>query len=182
MLTKNSNTGKMSESLTKPPAKLTRKVADAMADSGSTPLDVMIDNMLFWRNQAHNLQAVLVEKIRDLHPADSLPDPQARIEAERRFNDSVLQIKEVSNHFLTARENAQRCAVDAAPYVNARIAPTKLDGADRTAAKLISKQTPPVEAMAAYLDSLRIVSIEADPPGDDDADPYPAEPTADLAS
>lgn len=179
MLTKNGNSPGCGAPYS-PPAKLTRKVADAMADSGDTPLDVMIDNMLFWRNQAHNLQAVLMEKIEDLHPRAAAGDPDAQREAELRFDESVQQIREVGNHFLAARENAQRCAVDAAPYVNARIAPTKVDGSDKAAARLIAKQVPPAEAMEAYLDSLRIVSIEADPTPTDEDDP--AEPTDSMAS
>lgn len=157
----------MSESTVKPPGKKTRLTADRLARTKDTPLDVMIENMLFWRNQAHNLHAILQEKIEMLHPPAGAPDPQ---QAESDLQKIVAQIEEVGKHFLAARENSQKCAVDAAPYVNARIAPTKLEGSTSAAARLISSADDDQDAMAAYLDSLKIVSIEATPV----EDPSPA--------
>lgn len=164
MLTKNANTGRLSEAKRKPPAKLTRKVADDLADSGDTPLDVMLENMWFWRNQAENLHAILMERIGELHPVDGVVTADDRAKIQEKWQKTLEQVQEIGQHFLEARKNSQQCAVDAAPYVNAKIAATKLKGATDAAAKLIEKQTSPQDAMAAYLDSLKIVDIVANEP------------------
>lgn len=171
MLTKNANVNveRMAEALRKPAAKLTRKVADELADSGDTPLDVMLGNMWFWRNQAENLHAILMERIGELHPVDGIVSAEDRAEIQERWQKTLEQVQEIGQHFLEARRNSQQCAVDAAPYVNAKIAATKLKGSSDAAAKLIEKQTSPQDAMAAYLDSLKIVDIVANESDADDA-------------
>lgn len=78
-----------------------REVAEKALKLGKTPLDVMIDNMNFWREQSETIGEQLKNLI-----VDEM-DPAAR-------NDAIRTVK----LFLAARENAQTCAVDAAPYVH----------------------------------------------------------------
>ena len=64
----------------------------------------MFDNMLFWSRQSRKLGAKL----------DAICG-KIKNEDERREAMSLART------FLSARENAQRCAVDCAPYVHAKL-------------------------------------------------------------
>jgi len=70
-----------------------------------SPLDVMFDNMLFWHRQSRDLGARL-----------------EAIGAKIKNDDDRREAMSLARMFLSARENAQRCAVDSAPYVHARLA------------------------------------------------------------
>ncbi len=83
------------------PAKMTYKKALELSNADRTPLDVMIDNMNFWWDQAKDLG----EQLKNL-VVDEM-DNAAKADALQKIG-----------RFLAARENAQKCAVDAAPYVH----------------------------------------------------------------
>lgn len=84
---------------------ITRETANKIAASGTTPLDVMYDNLLFWHNAVQSLAKQVQQLIVD---ADS---EEERAEAFQMLKD-----------LLKARENSQSVAVDMAPYIHARLA------------------------------------------------------------
>jgi hypothetical protein len=90
--------------------KMSKKKARQLAEDEKTPLDVMIDNMNFWWDKAKGLGTVVEEQIAKLSEID---DNEERAEA-------LAELSKVAKSFVAARENAQRCAVDAAPYVHPR--------------------------------------------------------------
>lgn len=158
------------------PTKMSRKKADELAKRDDTPLDVMVENMLFWRHKAQELELLVVEKLNMIHvTCEGLTDAEQREpETMQKLITILTEVRDCSDKYVHARDKAQSCAVEAAPYVHPRIAPVHLKGGSDAAAKLIQKQTSPQDAMSAYLDSLRIVDIEVDAP---DASPA-AEPVA----
>jgi hypothetical protein len=72
--------------------------------NNESPPDIMFDNMLFWHRQSRKLGAKLEAICRKIKNDDD------RREAMRLVRT-----------LLSARENAQRCAVDCAPYVHAKL-------------------------------------------------------------
>lgn len=97
----------------RPPSKeqkLTRANAYGIATSGHSPVDVMLDNMLFWHGQVMKLANQVERFIVD---ADS---DESRAEAMRLLRT-----------LLAAREQAQVCAVDLAPYIHAKLASVKIE-------------------------------------------------------
>ena len=69
-----------------------------------SPLDIMFDNMLFWHRQSKDLGAKLEAICKKIKNDD-----------DRREAISLARM------FQAARENAQRCAVDCAPFVHAKL-------------------------------------------------------------
>lgn len=99
---------------------LTRKKANEINSSGESPLDIMWDNMRFWWKHVRDLEPQLRAMVVNVQ------DPEARKEAF-----SLL------GQLLTARQNAQVCAVDMAPYCHPKLAtvtyekdPPQLDNAE----------------------------------------------------
>ena len=86
------------------PNRLSRKRAMELCAKNESPLDVMFDNMLFWHRQSKDLGARL-----------------EAIGAKIKNDDDRREAMSVARMFLSARENAQRCAVDCAPYVHAKL-------------------------------------------------------------
>ena len=86
------------------PNRLSRKRAMQLCADKESPLDVMFDNMLFWHRQSKDLGAKL----------DAICG-KIKSECDRREAMNLVRT------LLSARENAQRCAVDCAPYVHARL-------------------------------------------------------------
>jgi hypothetical protein len=86
------------------PNRLSRKRAMQLCADKESPLDVMFDNMLFWHRQSRDLGAKL-----------------NAICSKIKSEDDRREAMSVARTFLSARENAQRCAVDCAPYVHARL-------------------------------------------------------------
>jgi hypothetical protein len=86
------------------PNRLSRKRAMELCANNESPLDVMFDNMLFWHRQSNDLGTKLKAIFGKIKSED---DGRAAIDLVRTL--------------LSARENAQRCAVDCAPYVHARL-------------------------------------------------------------
>lgn len=90
---------------------LGRVRAYEIGKSGKSPLDLMLDNMYFWHDHAKNVGQTLEVMLEE---AKALP-PEER-------NESLEKMKPLLQSFLAARENSQKCAVDAAPYVHPRLA------------------------------------------------------------
>lgn len=88
--------------------KMSQAKARELASKDETPLDVMIDNMLFWRRKAAELTAVAEEKVKLINSSN---DPEAIGKLLGDFTKTARQM-------LAAREESQKCAVDAAPYVH----------------------------------------------------------------
>jgi hypothetical protein len=83
---------------------VSRKRAMQLCANNESPLDVMFDNMLFWHRQSRDLGAKL----------DTICG-KIKNEDDRREAISLVRT------LLSARENAQWCAVDCAPYVHAKL-------------------------------------------------------------
>jgi hypothetical protein len=83
--------------------KKTREIADRAAASGVTPLDVMLDNMLFAHRQAGDVLAKLIE-------------------AGAEVPDGFDSFKEL----MRFRTMAQDAAKDAAPYMHPRLAAVEM--------------------------------------------------------
>ena len=86
------------------PNRLSRKRAMELCAKNKSPLDIMFDNMSFWHRQSKDLGAKLEAICKKIKNDD-----------DRREAMSLARV------FLSARENAQRCAVDCAPYVHAKL-------------------------------------------------------------
>jgi hypothetical protein len=86
------------------PNRLSRKRAMELCANKESPLDVMFENMVFWHRQSRDLGGKLDAICRKIKNDD-----------DRREAMSLVRT------LLSARENAQRCAVDCAPYVHARL-------------------------------------------------------------
>lgn len=83
--------------------RLTRRRADELCEEGETPLDVMVQNMLFW----HHHVGEVTKQLRAL-----VIDPEDK--------EQVAEALKLMREMLASRENSQRCAVDAAPYCHAK--------------------------------------------------------------
>lgn len=97
--------------------KMTRRKADELAHKNETPLDIMIDNMNFWRKKAAKFTDDM-EAVEDI--IQSYANIQKTPETLEKFMALLKDRNELMRKMLTARENAQSCAVDAAPYVHPR--------------------------------------------------------------
>jgi hypothetical protein len=86
------------------PNRLSRKRAMELCANNESPLDIMFDNMLFWHHQSKNLGAKL-----------------DTIFGKIKNDDDRREAMSLVHTLLSARENAQRCAVDCAPYVQAKL-------------------------------------------------------------
>jgi hypothetical protein len=86
------------------PNRLSRKRAMELCANNESPLDIMFQNMLFWHRQSKDLGVKLDAICRKIKSED-----------DRREAMSMVRT------LLSARENEQRCAVDCAPYVHAKL-------------------------------------------------------------
>jgi hypothetical protein len=85
----------------------TREVQNRIAAEVKTlPLDVMIENMLFYHQEAN----ALFSQIRELVGEGALEDDQGN------------GLGDLLKDMMRLRERAQGCAVDAAPYIHHRLA------------------------------------------------------------
>lgn len=78
-----------------------------------TPLDVMLRNMWFWDEAAQVSQQRVEGIITDLEEVKAKGDVNKLLEV-------MEKAREIFKAHVEYRENAQRCAVDAAPYIHAR--------------------------------------------------------------
>jgi hypothetical protein len=83
---------------------ISRKIGIEAIRNGSSALDVMIDNMLFWHGKVGELTSQISNMVLNVDNVD-----------ERREAYGVLRL------LLAARENSQRCAVDLAPYMHPKL-------------------------------------------------------------
>jgi hypothetical protein len=75
-----------------------------LVQQGISALDVMADNMLFWHRNVHDLTSRLSNTVLNIEDPD-----------ERKTAYNLIKL------LLQARENSQRCAVDLAPYIHAKL-------------------------------------------------------------
>lgn len=136
------------------PTRMTRRKAEELCDSGRAPLDVMVDNMHFWFDQSR----LLGTQLQALTQAVDKNGHQIAMDEDDRRE--FMQLAKV---FLAARENAQKCAVDAAPYVHPRLQSIALSGKLRldAAAKQITDKMTTQEAMEQYQATMREVEAVA---------------------
>lgn len=103
-----------------------------MKDAGLTPLEVMFANMVFW----HKTSEHLAVKFQDLMSMADGSNSEGALEVLDKCNGLMEK-------FLEARENAQRCAVDAAPYCHPRLQAIKFEGKDETLLEVTMALAPP---------------------------------------
>jgi hypothetical protein len=96
--------------------KKTREVANKAAETGLTPLEVMLDNMTFAHSEAHRMLSNLLQ-----------------VGAE--IPDAFDQYKEL----LRFRGMAQECAKDAAPYIHPKLSAVEVTGKDGGAVETITR-------------------------------------------
>ena len=93
--------------------RLSRLKANELQAQGNTPLDVMIENMLLFHREAKSLTEELEQMVPQLKAMDS-KNPE--------FLQALDQLVKKQEKMFLAREKSQKCAVEAAPYVHARLA------------------------------------------------------------
>jgi uncharacterized protein YciU (UPF0263 family) len=98
-------------------ARITERAARELAAKNELPLDVMIDNMNFWRRKAAKFTDDM-EAVEDI--IKSYAKIAATPESMEKFMALLKERNDLMRKMLAARENSQRCAVDAAPYVHPR--------------------------------------------------------------
>lgn len=95
----------------RPKGSIHGKVAAARAGelvaTRRSPLDVMLRNMWFWDEAAQNMEQRLMTQMQDM-------------EEQGIDEEKIEAMKELLKNNLIARDKAQECAVDAAPYVHAK--------------------------------------------------------------
>ena len=119
---------------------LSRVRSHEIATSGCAPLDVLMDNMIFWHKHA----LAMGEKL------------QAMVESGLMKSDSDEREKAMKllGSLLEARDQSERCAVDAAPYVHPRLSSVAFKGSMRHELKMVAGTMTPAEAAEAYASTL----------------------------
>lgn len=105
-----------------------------------SPLDVMLDNMIFWHTKGREIYEQIEAFIVDTNDDDT-----------RREAMALLRLY---NH---ARSRSQRCAADAAPYVHPRYASITLvkeDDGTRIPVEIVRTMSPK-EAAEVYAQTLQ---------------------------
>jgi hypothetical protein len=116
--------------------KMLRALAAEALESGVTPLEVMLENMRFFHAEAEQLLARITSGLDRGEPSGDL-----------------LQLLAKLRHF---RLEAQRCAVDAAPYLHPRLSAVAVAGdGERAPIRTITDDMTVEEAAAAYAETLR---------------------------
>lgn len=85
-----------------------RAVADQAIQAGITPLEVMLENMRFYHEKADVLLTAIL----------------AGIKGSKKPMELLELLKDLGSH----KDKAQSCAVDAAPYVHARLSASTISG------------------------------------------------------
>lgn len=83
-----------------------------IVNTGNSPLDVMLRNMAFWDETANKLKEQIEETMLHIQEAAMCGDLS---------EDLLEKAKKLLGNHLAARDKAQGCAVDAAPYVHPRL-------------------------------------------------------------
>jgi hypothetical protein len=87
---------------------MSRHKARELAAKNETPLDVMLDNMLWWRHKANKLTNLVEEKIKIINCAETV----------EQLKDALIEFNKAAVSMVAARDKSQTCAVDAAPYMH----------------------------------------------------------------
>lgn len=88
-----------------------RLALHARIQTGKAPLDTMLNNMDYWVEKADEL----TERTEEVLDALTEAPVEQQIELLQELNKSMKGM-------MAARENAQKCAVEAAPYCHPRLA------------------------------------------------------------
>jgi hypothetical protein len=102
------------------------------------PLEVMLTNMHFYHNHSEQFFADLGKLMADRH---ATPD----------------QLLRVMDKFLACRANAQKCAVDAAPYVHPKLSAVRVE------AQPDAKQLADTELLGALTAVREQIMSDAEP-------------------
>lgn len=129
-----------------------RTSREAMADATKavdlTPARVFAENMRFWYDAAANLTRKIEEFLEEISPEMVTQNPHLLEEFNRTLKNMLF-----------AREKAQQCAVDMAPYRHPRLAlidaTAKFTDEHEPDVPRITKQMTAKEAAAAYEASLK---------------------------
>ena len=78
-----------------------------LIEEGEAPLQVMIDNMLFW----HKASITIGEQLSTMLQTAQASGEQLDLRTAMKMTSQLL----------AARENSQKCAVDAAPYCHPKL-------------------------------------------------------------
>jgi hypothetical protein len=136
--------------------KMSRRKAIELALANRTPLDVMVDNMNFWWDKGKDLGEVLEQQLARI----------SSIKGKEKVKQALSEVNKIATHFLAARENAQRCAVDAAPYVHPRFQSIEFKGQlEVSEVEKISKEMTPDKAKELYASTIK---------PDSNVSPFPA--------
>lgn len=92
--------------------KMLREIAAKALASGVTPIEVMLENMRFFHQKADVLQTAVV----------------AKLGKKSLKSDEAMELLEEFKELGANRMKAQSCAVDAAPFVHARLSATQISG------------------------------------------------------
>lgn len=103
----------------------TRKVAEAAATEGITPLEVMIENMRFAHESAEGFLRKLIE------------------------SETPIEGFDAYKEMLRLRAMSQECAKDAAPYMHPRLAAIEHTGASGGPIEIVSKRQRDAAVLAA---------------------------------
>lgn len=87
-----------------------RAIADEALQSGCHPLEVMLNNMRFYHNEAQGILAQILAAVKA---------------GGKKLG---LEHLELLGKLYNTRNEAQKCAVDAAPYVHARLSAIAVSG------------------------------------------------------
>lgn len=99
-------------------AKLSEYKARELLAKNESPLDIMIDNMLYWRRAAKRY-GIKLEANDEL--LKTYQHVKVTEETLKEFMDLLRKNVELGDLMIDAREKSQDCAVDAAPYVHPRL-------------------------------------------------------------
>jgi hypothetical protein len=91
---------------------LTRRLAEQAIEEGRSPLHVMLDNLVFFRSKAYEIE-------RELDQAPANPNRIERAELRRKFKALLL-----------VRKLAGDTAAQAAPYVHPRLNSVNIESSD----------------------------------------------------
>lgn len=108
-------------------------------------MDVMVYNMLFWFRAAKGLETQLHDFMIEY----------AESEAVRNDPEKADEFMKLMKHMIAARENSQKCAVDAAPYVHPRLASVTLKNDPKEPLTMILGSMSAAQAAEEYAKTLR---------------------------
>jgi hypothetical protein len=117
---------------------ITRRRANEIVDSGESPLDVMWDNMKFWRHQVSELSNRLDALI-------------VNVENEDDRHEAITLLRQL----LAARLRAQECAVDMAPYVHPRLQAIAFQDTPKEPVELLKDGVTLERAAEVYAEMIR---------------------------